>query len=298
MGTGRSQDLSQQVGQRFLTALNQHGYPFHQTVLKIAEDARVKRRSYWRVKASEFPVEVRGYGTRIDVILEHDNPWVLLLAECKRANPALSNWCFSRASWTPCGASTKQLFIEGIVQTQTGAYYTEIYRAARADVYHIALEVRTDATGDTRGSGRGAIEDAASQICRGSNGFAEFLKAEPSFLCDVSSARNVDEIRGIARTLFLFPVIFTTARLWVSDEDLGTLNLSDNHYELADLAVREVPWVVYHYHQSPGLKHSIRSRQETSELGEYLYDVFVRTIFIVNAQKVEDFLGSDILDIG
>jgi hypothetical protein len=93
---------SEQFTQSFAKVLNRHGYGFQFSVLKKADELRKQGRSMWRLEACEFPVEVQGAGTRVDFVLERGDHGsrrrpLYMLAECKRANPALSNWCFVRA---------------------------------------------------------------------------------------------------------------------------------------------------------------------------------------------------------
>lgn len=77
----------------FQETLNRHGYSFQHSVIKIADElfSHPRRRSAWRFMVSEFPVEVQEQGTRIDFILKHRSMPTYMLAECKRANPAVSN---------------------------------------------------------------------------------------------------------------------------------------------------------------------------------------------------------------
>jgi hypothetical protein len=84
----------------FAKALNRHGYPFHYRTLKEAADASdIHRRSGWLLQVAEFPVEVQGERTKIDYILQWQGEPKFLVVECKRANPALSHWCFAKATF-------------------------------------------------------------------------------------------------------------------------------------------------------------------------------------------------------
>src|SRR5688500_5164251 len=84
----------------FANTLNLHGHPFESAVLRRAEQLALKGDTQWRFQASEFPVTVQGFDTRIDFILSESfrnlvpTPSRLLVAECKRANPKVSNWLF------------------------------------------------------------------------------------------------------------------------------------------------------------------------------------------------------------
>lgn len=84
--------------------LNRHGYGFHYAVLRNAYELHANGKSRWFFEAAEFPVSVGGFDTRIDFILRSQDPsdiyWdCFLIAECKRVDPALSNWCFVRTPY-------------------------------------------------------------------------------------------------------------------------------------------------------------------------------------------------------
>ena len=79
-----------QISTVFHKNLNRHGYGFHYRVLHEVERLYNERKSYWRFEAAEFPVEVQGHGTRIDFVLSSNSKSIYLLAECKRADPALN----------------------------------------------------------------------------------------------------------------------------------------------------------------------------------------------------------------
>lgn len=97
--------MSEEFTQSFAKVLNRHGYGFQFSVLKKADELARQRKSAWDFEVCEFPVE-GGPGTRIDFVLSRPprrgdgSKYYFLIAECKRANPALSNWCFARAPFT------------------------------------------------------------------------------------------------------------------------------------------------------------------------------------------------------
>jgi hypothetical protein len=177
----------------FTKQLNQHGYSFQYAVLKKCGDvARILEKgsaaSTWLPLASEFPVGKRGdegRGTKIDFVLRRvarrpsqDRP-VYLLAECKRANPALSNWCFAKASYVHhAWPEHCEPFIGERFQASGEAVGVEFYYTVPSG-YHIGTEVRSKAKGDSEGEKGQAIEKASSQILRGLNGFIETLNENP-----------------------------------------------------------------------------------------------------------------------
>src|SRR4030043_1645904 len=106
--TEEVQNLNKKITSAFEKTLNRHGYGFQYSVLKKAKQLFEDGRSPWIFEPSEFPVSVQGRDVHIDFILrwyrkgmtlaEYSIP-VYLVAECKRADPALKYWCFARAPY-------------------------------------------------------------------------------------------------------------------------------------------------------------------------------------------------------
>ena len=98
--------IAAQVAGSFGKQLNSHGYGFQHSVMKKAQDLQSAKKSSWVCEAVEVPVKAAGEDTRIDLVLQR-YPGLLfyMLAECKRANPSLSNWCFARAPLCIAGGS-------------------------------------------------------------------------------------------------------------------------------------------------------------------------------------------------
>ena len=116
--TTDSTEHDEQLKNSFQKVLDQLGYGFQYAVLKAAQ-AATQIDSKWRFEVAEFPVQVQGVNTKIDFVLQHGgtsrhNPPqpCYLLAECKRANPALSNWCFVRAPYVYREPSDDNLLLE------------------------------------------------------------------------------------------------------------------------------------------------------------------------------------------
>ncbi len=179
--------IDKQFAIPFEKVLNRHGYGFQYSVLKKIQELHQNSKSRFAFEAAEFPVEVQGYDTRIDFILQKNlrKPYstdaLLLLAECKRANPALSNWCFVKAPYTHRNrwGNQEKIIIEGLYKT--GNTPTESIESfsnenfVSLDAYHIGFEVRSGLKGNSSGETGGAIEKAASQISRGLNGFIKTM---------------------------------------------------------------------------------------------------------------------------
>lgn len=280
----------EQVLGEFQQVLNSHGYGFQYSVLNLAKKLREEYKSEWRFEVAEFPVEVQGRGTRIDFVLSYAHGPLYIIAECKRANPALSNWCFVRAPFIRGDSAFRGLVIEQ-AKLETNQIYTSFKRkdVANYEPYHIALEVKANKLGDRTGGRPEAIEEAATQVCRGLNGMVETLAKHTQLIRNYRDKEYIN----------LLPVIFTTAQIWASDIDLGSADLLTGEVDLVNAGFSPKEWILYQYHLSPGLKHSSSSIGPATSLGEIMEREYIRTIPIVSASGIESFLkwsGSQYLD--
>ncbi|MCK5612212.1 hypothetical protein KAR91_60635, partial [Candidatus Pacearchaeota archaeon] len=144
--------------------------------------------------------------------------------------------------------------------------------------YHIAVAVKDPtAKGNSSGSrDKDAIEKTASQVCMGANGLIELTA-------------NTKKMVNFRKSFI--PVIFTTARLFASDCNLTTTDLSTGEIDLANSNIEEKHWLLYHYHLTPGIKHSVESRQSSKDLAAILDFNYIRTIPVVNANHIAEFLN-------
>jgi hypothetical protein len=147
------------------------------------------------------------------------------------------------------------------------------------NTYHIGLEVSSDRKGDSSGRGRGQIEEAATQVSKHLNGIVEEFRQ-----------RGKDFPRKVPSVHFL-PVIFTTAQIWTSEIDIGNADLQTGDFELKDIDAKRKNWIWLQYHLSPGIKHSLGSYESPKGLGEVLARDYIRTIAVVTASGIEEFLG-------
>jgi hypothetical protein len=262
----------------FHKILNRHGYGFQYSVLNRAAALYEDGRSQWLFEAAEFPVEVQGSGTRIDFILKHRHYNHLLVAECKRVNPALGAWCFARAPYVRRGRIDEMYFADYLVRNRDGSFSAGVKPLTYlADAFHLGLEARTGDQGESAGAGRNAIEDAATQVCRGVNGLVEFYVRHRQVL------KGKDE-------LIISSAIFTTAALWAADVDLSNTDLSTGDVDPAAVGLVPKAYVAYQYHLSPGIKHEHSLHPMPKELGDVLDREYIRTIHVVAPNGVEAFL--------
>ena len=213
-------------------------------------------------------------------MLRHKRRPHLIAIECKRANPAVARWCFAKAPSVRRNRTREYCFAERLA-LQDGTCSSEpIHSQIEIDAYHIALEVRQAGTkGEPHQRGRGAIEEAATQVLRGVNGLAQLFLRHP-------------ELLGGSQEVVIIPAIVTTAELFVSPVDLLTGNLRTGKLPNDPLPMEKRTWTSLQYNQSPNLKPSGNEiRQYPPALWQILDREYVRTVPIVNGDGIGEFLS-------
>lgn len=154
------------------------------------------------------------------------------------------------------------------------------------NVFQIAVEARTSEpkSKDEGGTGKGQIEEAAGQVCRGLNGLVQFFYDRGVL------------IKQAKKEISFVPMIVTTANLWVTDDILSGASPTTGKMSHESLSVRPVKWLWYQYHQSPSLKHNVQVNNKGLKIEDVLFYEFVRPIAIVRPEGLEDFLNNRILN--
>jgi hypothetical protein len=261
----------------FSSAINRHGFPFQNAVLRRAKELFKEGHSTWAFEAAEFPVEVAGAGTRIDFVLSSENVW--LLAECKRADPSLCDWVFLRAPLVR--RNHHERFVVDRVNIREHLGFStgpiSLLSLHSRPFAHRGFEVKTSDKGEGA-AGRSAIEEATSQLFRGVNGMINCLQSKPAMV-------------GDGNDCLLLPVLFTTAKLYVSDLDMSQTDLLSGKLNAELLKPQEVPYVYYQYHLSPGIKHPFPTSPSAERLASILATEFIRTAVVVSASGIDAFLS-------
>lgn len=281
---GNSEQFNEPPLKEFNETIAHHGFALPQAILQAAELARGESehpRSKWRIEPIEFPVSVHGQDSRIDLLFrdEESNPSIVI-GECKRTNPEYSEWCF--CPYRRTGPShNDQLIAQRIHRPRL--YRREIQATIapislqRSEVCHLGLVVpgkkATGRQAETRPQQQ--IEDACAQVCRGLSGLTNTLAQMPTLL-------DGKEL------ITIFPVVFTTARLWVGKPDLWRADLTTGNPPPAD-ELEQVDWLCYQYPMSPGLMHDVRLGKEPESLPEYVASKSLRTIVVVHAARAKEF---------
>lgn len=233
--------ILEDINSHFRKALNSHGYGFQYSILRKAAELRDDRKSTWGLVAGEFPVAINGFNTHIDFILRNsgyrsDNSTTFLIAECKRANPALSNWCFVKSPYIRLNRYPIDPFVFEFMQLNSSStpplWVSSISRHKQEESYHIAMEIASKEKGDSFGKGRGAIDEASAQVCRGLSGFVEVIAKYKSVL-------------GSSTAVQFIPVIFTTAKLFTSSVDLSESDLLTGNIDASKMELVEKPFIFY-----------------------------------------------------
>lgn len=270
----------------FNTGLNQHGYAFHQRVMR--ETARLNDNSSngWELLSVEQPVAVGNSQSRIDFILEHrevEGQLSLLVAECKRVNPAYGIWCFAKGAyqrppWLATQVCTEVLALESPPRSGAAGGPTS------DRIFDIGFSVKMGSRGDVNpvSNDRDALEQACQQVCKGVNGLIEVLG---------NNADLQQTVAGIERVDFL-PVIFTTAKLLTSDVDLRNTDLMTGEIETSDTVI-ERDWLYFQYPQSPTLLHTLnRWPEEDDAWSEIVAREYVRSIAVVSSNGIDEFINN------
>lgn len=275
----------EEVRKQLNSLLKKHGYGFQYSVLKLVHELAPKK-SPWRFEVSEFPVEVQGARTKIDFILRLKNARIYIVAECKRADPKFSNWCFVKAPYVRRNRSA-EFFVDRVTYDETNQMCRVVQDKLdiyfQGNVFHYGFAVKTKEKGQGGKSERDVIEEVATQVCRGANGLIDLGGRRPGLVWS-----GADNDPG---TVFI-PVVFTTAKLYSCQSDLSLASLENGNLEISEGDLAEEQFVYYQYHLSPGIKHSAHTEQSSERFSDILVYDYVRTIPIVTATGISDFLCS------
>ncbi len=273
--------------------LNVHGYGFQYAVLKTAQTCFEQRISPWIFEVAEFPVEVNGISTHVDFILRNRNEPFFIVAECKRADPALSDWCFVKTPYVSRKTSGKEKIVREVLISRNASGDPPTVNLewvlGSNEIYRLAFEIKRGKKGDGK-FGRGQINDGITQVLRGHNGLFDFFASKLQKTKQMPLGKSSRESTYAA----FLPVIFTTAKLWVSNVDLSEADINTGKIDLPPDSLEERDWLLYHYSQTPDISHALSSFSKIDELSDALYFEYTRTIPIVNAAGIHSFLSNSL----
>jgi hypothetical protein len=269
--------------------LNIHGYAFQFSVVERMHELRQKGKTLWDLEATEIPVSLRGSHTHVDFVgsrlydYNGNNDRFFLVAECKKADPATANWCFAQVPrHSQFDFGTYIQFDQVVVRRGDMAHLVGISKMTTdRPIMGLGLEHKTGAKGDGIGStDRSAINSAIAQVLRGASGYMNYLANGGR------ATRKFEE----AQPYVFIPVIFTTANLFVTENDLSKADLSTGELSKGTTNAKPVDWIWFNYNRSLQLSSELPHISISESTGsKYFYD-FTRTIAIVGATGVDNFL--------
>lgn len=280
----------EEISAHIRKVLNIHGHGFHYAVVRRAQDLFYAEKSTWIFDAVEFPVVTQDHVTHIDFVLRSRTGRTVLVAECKRADPAKALWCFAQSPYTKRDPRPQEVIFDHLEFTDAHdtvhkphVEYTE--RLSR----HLGFELRTSDKGDGHSNRSSAIDQAITQVLRGTSGLIDHFDriARESGYSFVSGKRAVRFI----------PAIFTTAQLWETDADISRADLKTGDLDKDVINAPQVDWIWFNYNRSPELKPEVKIESRGSVLGDLSIDLkqhFTRSVAVISTSGIDQFLCADL----
>lgn len=262
------------IAEAFKVTMGRHGNPLQHAIMRtLAEAGSLSR---LRLLSWEFPVEVRGKGTRIDIVMGGPDR-LLLVAECKRANPSYKDWFFAASPTMRVNDSNLHIVAEYLFYTPGKLFAQGMkFPMMPMPVADVGIELKGKERGDPEPKSGTGIEDACSQVSMHLGGMVDFL----------AHGKHA-HIANSCCPCVILPVVFTTARMWWSDVDISQASLETGM--LADAGkIREVPYVCFQYPLSPGIKHLTTARDAITSISN-AYASYLRSIVFVKASRAHEF---------
>jgi len=259
--------------QRMLKELNDSGYPFQHTIAEAINRAGAA----WALVNTEFPVSARNRTTHIDVLA-----WclrrALIVGECKRVNPAYSDWLFAKLPGDRRDIG-RYVRVERLFESKDGNLLTDAMQLESWSPHHVALEVKTNLPGDSKGQAR-SLRDAITQTQAGANALLAML------------AQNQVLWKDERRTsVIVIPVIITTARLYTTDANLANADLATGRIPDGATVTRQ-DWLWLEDNVSPDLVHEVPSLVSAADIASIVRDRHARSIAVVHSAAIDGFLSS------
>jgi hypothetical protein len=259
--------------------LNSHAHGFHYAVLRRAQALHEAQRTSWLFNCAEFPVVAGGNTTHVDFILQSRSRRTYLVVECKRADPARARWCFAHAPYTWRDPREGELIFDQVVYRPANILDQQpCIASTRRGIYHLGLELKTEAPGEGLAQSGQAINQAVSQVLRSTAGLINHL---------FEWSRRSFSTEGVVRFI---PIVFTTAQVLVTNVDLGSVDLSTGDVPADAVRAQATDWIWFNHNRSPVLRADLEWANVSEDLARELRLEFARSIAIVGPEGVDKFL--------
>lgn len=271
-----------------LEALNEGGAPFQEAVnQKLITSSR---KTGWDPKSYNYPVDVNGAETKVDIVLEKGD--FIATIECKRVNPSQVAWLF--AAPNEKGLRSIQPFIPlastedprrfGMVLSNLGGgrigSNVEAYRCMSWTDVSKGKRRRNGRLGTSQ-----SIEDAIRQTLLGATGIAR-------------EQLSIRERFGQGFLIGIVPVVVTTAELYVASYSIDDVNLNTGTLDTSAVEFgpgdqpESVPYLLAEYDVGGSIHPNLLHPDWDSEDLTKLARLKQRSVFIVNSSNLTRFFST------
>jgi hypothetical protein len=270
---------SKDAAAAMLRALNEHGHAFAASVLQSVHNRGSE--GTWYLEAAEFAGELGPRVFHIDGVLQcrprYQPELILAAVECKRADPALSRWCFIRNSAVRGHSLRRRPIVDRysipephVIAPKIIGAQACVSVATNELMYQLGVELKTNKTGSQVGR---SLNDALTQASLGAAGL-------------VGRLAEWGQAGGFA---YVIPVIATTAELLVTNSDLAQANIETGDLRTGSLQTQTVPWLWFEAHLSLHLAPLVDRRWPSPgvrQVGETLDHQQARAVMIARGTEL------------
>jgi hypothetical protein len=289
--TPREQNIINSLSSSMEKTLNSHGFSYQYSVIRRIHDLYESGRSKWILEGAEIPVETISGITQIDFVSRQKGESIFLIAECKRISASLKDkklWCFVKAPYTWRGAS----FVNGksVAQFETILHFgprqyasSNLVSYDTKNIYDLGFEI---INGSKKIGESKEINNSVQQVIKGLSGFINYIG-------------NKEDEHGIltkGSTYICIPVIFTTAKLFVTEVDIGKADITKGHLPVDSVKLTPKNWIWFNENRSLNQSHNLRFNHSVSTNLSKYFQEFTRTVAIVSSEGIDEFLTTDFND--
>ena len=272
----------EQRSHSFTKGLNVHGFGLNYAVIKKILDRA--QHFGWQFVGSEIPLTLNSAETHADLVFYRQVSSLYLLGECKRVDPSRGAWCFGRSQHI-LGSGFATLDELHFPDMSGRLHLRPRTVSHKSDSYQVGVEVKdSQEKGDGCPSDQKPIAQAVTQVLRAANAFMQLCTENTAIVRQVSGD-------GPSRIL---SAVFTTARLYKTDNDLSIADLASGHLP-ESVTFSPTSWLWYQHALTKSLQAQIQGRLVAEEMRDwtsYFLRSAVRSVAIVNSEKTWEFLDS------
>jgi hypothetical protein len=266
-----------------------HGFGFQYAVIERIESLDRTWHFGWEFIGAELPTSLKvGEEIHADFIFFSGLSRTYLVGECKRVDPALAQWCFAKSRYTtgrgPAPPILDELYFPNESQDKIRLRPLRLLGQSQKS-YQVGTSVKDNSKkGDGIGlDRRKEISQPVTQVLRAANGFIELCRDNP---------RIVRLTSGNSKPVRILPVVFTTATLAESPDDLAIADLASGKLPQS-VTFSPVSWLWFEHGLNKSLQAAIEGRLVAEEMDDwpnYFLRSAMRSVAIVNANGIASFL--------